>query len=194
MVSIIGMAKSCLRLPWTFDKAPNLFNSLKCNISTKLQCSKCFWVSSTVSSDVLFKLYLTPGHKKSISFADLLDFNSRASLQSANAVWCGHCNVKTKQTSVRETTSDIVLFEVIRVTQKSNTWSKNTIPITFPIQDVMLFGRKYHVVGTCHHKGSLQFGHWFTKLCLNDGTWYTLDDLNTKHRRNSCYLSIYCNG
>jgi len=122
--------------------------------------------------------------QKSISFADLLDFNSRAALQYADAVWCGHCNGKTKQTSVRETTSDIVLFEVIRVTQKSNnTWSKNTIPITFPTRDVLLFGdRKYHVVATCHHKGSIQFGHWFTKLCLNNGTWHTLDDLNPKHR------------
>ena len=156
-------------------------------INKKLQCAQCQWISSTLSEDVLFRLYIPPGLRNSISLTELLAYNSRTILQGSNAVWCGRCNTNTKKVDTRESSSDIILLEIIRVTNKSEdprhpTWSKNSIQITFPVSDVILFGsRKYNLAGTCHHRGSLKCGHWLTKLCLNDGSWYELDDLKPKH-------------
>ena len=31
-------------------------------------------------------------------------------------------------------------------------------------------------MGTCHHRGTLNSGHWITKICTIDG-WFELDDL-----------------
>jgi ubiquitin C-terminal hydrolase len=73
---------------------------------------------------------------------------------------------------------DVLLIEIIRVTEAGSRWIKNGSQITFPTVGVNLpnFSRFYRVVGTCHHNGSLTGGHWLTKACTTRG-WYELDDL-----------------
>ncbi len=49
---------------------------------------------------------------------------------------------------------------------------------SFPVASLKLpgFPRTYRVVSTCHHRGSVNGGHWLTKIATNTG-WYELDDL-----------------
>jgi len=103
-------------------------------------------------------------------------------LKDDDAVFCGNCNTKRAHSSSRDYTSDLCLIEVIRVSQINETfWVKNSLPINFPVRDLKLpgFTRTYRVLATCHHRGSLQTGHWFTKISTNSG-WYELDDLKVK--------------
>ena len=75
------------------------------------------------------------------------------------------------------------LIEIIRVTEsKKHCWLKNSASISFPLERVDLpgFSRSYRVVASCHHRGSLTGGHWFTKV-LTKHRWYELDDLKTKN-------------
>jgi len=61
-------------------------------------------------------------------------------------------------------------MEVVRARAHGNNfWSKNTASISFPITDVKLpgFSRSYRVVGTCHHRGTVNSGHWITKVLTN---------------------------
>ena len=76
-----------------------------------------------------------------------------------------------------------MIFEIIRVTKANTHWIKNSIPISFPVNGLVFPGsdRKYSIIGTCNHKGSLGSGHWFTKLRMNDGRWFVLDDLQPQH-------------
>ena len=99
--------------------------------------------------------------------------------------------LKTNQNAIYESDSDVILFEVIRVQEcvkdLGNGWAKNTIPINFSTRNITLFGsRKYHVIGTCHHTGSLTHGHWYLKMCLSDGQWWELNDLKAKHTKSTC--------
>ena len=36
------------------------------------------------------------------------------------------------------------------------------------------------MVSTCHHRGSLNSGHWLTKIATGSG-WYELDDLISRN-------------
>ena len=78
----------------------------------------------------------------------------------------------------RDYDPDVLLIEIIRVTDAGSRWVKNGSTVTFPIVGVNLpnFSRFYRVVGTCHHSGSLTSGHWLTKACTARG-WYELNDL-----------------
>ena len=62
---------------------------------------------------------------------------------------------------------------------------KNFTPINFRLSNVMLpgFSNLFKVTSSCHHAGSLNGGHWYTKVFTNSG-WYALDDL-----RNDNYLT-----
>ena len=40
------------------------------------------------------------------------------------------------------------------------------------------FLRSYSVVGSCHHRGSLNSGHWITKVLTSKG-WFDMDDLRS---------------
>ena len=70
-------------------------------------------------------------------------------------------------------------LEIIRVTQQRSQWTKNCIPVSFPTVGISIPGsmKTYRVIGTCHHQGSLKFGHWFTKVITNANKWFKLDDL-----------------
>ena len=146
--------------------------------SSKVSCSKCNWVSETLCSDVSLKLHI-PSDCINISLRDLVEHNSIANLAGDNAVYCGTCKVKTSQKVSRSFNPDLCLVEVIRVTKSSRYgWAKSNASLSFPLTDLVLpgFERGYRVVGTCHHQGSLNSGHWITKICSNQG-WFELDDL-----------------
>jgi ubiquitin C-terminal hydrolase len=171
-------------LEYLVSQAPNVLSTVRCSINKRLQCLKCQWISSTSSEDIFYRLYIPPGFRNSISLTDLVNYNSRSRLYGANSLWCGNCGIKTEQSDVRDSNSDIIMFEIIRVTRNSQSvWTKNCLPINFTDRNISFGSRKYHLAGTCHHKGTLKFGHWITKLCLSDGNWYELNDLKITHQK-----------
>jgi len=136
------------------------------------------------SSDTSLKLYI-PANCKQTTLEELIVYNSNADLRNADAVFCSNpgCNRKTEHTLRREYSSDLFIIEVIRVTESKSGWSKTSIPISFKSSNLKLPGsdKSYKVVSSCHHRGSLKAGHWFTKELTCDG-WYELDDLIPKNR------------
>ena len=166
-------------------QSPNLLRTLQINYSTRLQCSVCRWISSSPTRDVSLKLYLPSTSKRSI-LGDLMDYNSNVVFIDDDAVFCRNCNSKTSHSSSRDYNSDLFLIEFIRVTQVNNGWIKNSLPIDFPVQDLKLpgFSRSYRVIASCHHRGTLRGGHWFTKISTVNG-WYELDDL-----KPTCYRTV----
>ena len=42
--------------------------------------------------------------------------------------------------------------------------------------------RKYQVIASCHHRGTLRSGHWITKLMMVDKTWFNFDDLKPENQ------------
>ena len=158
--------------------SPNVSPVVKFTFSSKLTCSKCHWVSEQVYNDVSLKLHLPPGCTYA-SLSDLVNFNSNAVLAGNDAVFCGNCRTKTSQIVSRYYNPDMFIMEVVRVTEHSrNNWVKNNAPLSFDLKDLNLsgFNRRYNVVGTCHHRGSLDGGHWFTKVLTSKG-WFEMDDL-----------------
>ncbi len=162
-------------------KSPMLLQELKISFSATLQCISCKWVSHQEVSDVSLKLYIPPD-KKCVSLADLVAHNSRGFLDRRDAVYCGKCLLNTPHSMTHDYDPDVLLIEIIRVTDAGSRWIKNGSPITFPTVGVNLpnFSRFYRVVGTCHHSGSLSGGHWLTKACTARG-WYELDDLKPEN-------------
>ena len=81
-----------------------------------------------------------------------------ATLEGADAVYCGKCNKTTQKSSRDYFNPGLFVAEVIRVTQDEKGWVKNYLPLNFPIRDVKLpgFTKSYRVVATCHHRGTLQ--------------------------------------
>ena len=75
------------------------------------------------------------------------------------------------------------MFEIIRVTKTNHTWQKNTTPLDFPMDGITVPGsdRKYKVIGTCNHRGSLRSGHWYTNLRMSNNQWFEVNDLG-KHK------------
>ena len=65
---------------------PSVFQPVLASVSTRLQCSKCQWISYSSSRDMLLKVYIPPGDKKSVSLGELLEYNSSFSSSSVN---CG---------------------------------------------------------------------------------------------------------
>jgi ubiquitin C-terminal hydrolase len=114
-----------------------------------------------------------------LSLHDLVAYNSTANLTGDDAVYCGTCKAKTSQKVSRSYNPDLCLMEVIRVTKSSrNVWGKSNASLSFSVTNLVLpgFERSFRVVGTCHHRGGLNSGHWITKVCTNLG-WFELDDL-----------------
>jgi len=161
---------------------PDIFQHIRNNVSTYLQCQRCKWISVTTANELLIKLYI-PGHHRPISLNELITFNSETIFSDASGVHCAKCGSKTAHTSRREHLSDLLLFEIIRVSRPKTTWIKNCIPVTFPVNGIVLPGsqRKYNIIGTCNHRGSIYSGHWFTCLRMADDRWYELNDLHRKH-------------
>ena len=132
---------------------------------TQLRCSQCRWVSHSDSSDILFKLYIPFDAKSNTSLSDLLEYNSLSVLSDSEPFFVG----KTKECS-----ADTLLIEIMRVTGHgggSHSWSKNSIPISFPTENLKLsmLSRSYRVIASCHHRGSIKSGHWTTKVCTSTG-------------------------
>ena len=147
---------------------------------TRLQCSKCRWISDKLVTDSSFKLYL---HDNRVHFSlqDLINSNSNSVLEGRESVLCGNCNnVRTPHTSVLhwELCPNVLVIEIVRVTNQHGGWRKNAAGISFSLSNLSLpgFSKKYRVVATCHHSGSLMGGHWFTKELTEEG-WYELNDL-----------------
>jgi ubiquitin C-terminal hydrolase len=152
---------------------------IKFNFSSKLKCSICQWVSESKSNDVSLKLPL--GDLPHVRLSDLISTNLTALHAGDDAVFCGNCRTKTPQMSERcYNNPDLFLIEVIRVKQSTtgNRWIKNDAPISFDVKDLKLPGflRPYSIVGSCHHRGSLNGGHWITKISTSKG-WFDMDDL-----------------
>jgi ubiquitin C-terminal hydrolase len=143
-----------------------------------LKCSLCKWVSPLAGNDVFLKLYIPPEKKGNVSLDDLVVYNSNVQLATQDAVWCGNCNAKTPHTQTREYNPNLFLIEIVRVIKTRHRWVKNPIPISFSTDNLILsgFSRKYKVIASCHHKGTLKSGHWFSKI-LTVNEWFTLDDL-----------------
>ena len=81
--------------------------------------------------------------------------------------------------------SECIIVEIIRVTEKRGyrlSWRKNSTPISFPTTGISVPGtlRKYRIIATSHHHGSLSYGHWTTKLVMSNTKWYECNDLK-KH-------------
>lgn len=104
-----------------------------------------------------------------------------ASLDKDNTVHCSKCGGKTLHSYSRSCNPDVLFIELFRVSTTPRGMVKNTDPISFPT-DLMLtgFSRRYRILGSAHHRGSLRSGHWFTKLCTTHG-WLELDDLKRNH-------------
>ena len=107
-------------------------------------------------------------------------------------MFCSRCKTKTTHTLSREYNPDLVLVELVRATLSSgNTWIKNLAKVNFPVTDLKLpgFSRTYRVVGTCHHRGSVNSGHWLSKVVTGSG-WYELDDLIARNVVLSHLVSV----
>ena len=126
------------------------------------------------------KLYFPPDRKVT-TLGDLVEFNSKASLDKDNTVHCSKCGGKTLHSYSRSCNPDVFFIELFRVSNTPRGIVKNMDPISFPT-DLMLtgFSRRYRILGSAHHRGSLRSGHWFTKLCTTRG-WLELDDLKRNH-------------
>ena len=116
---------------------------------------------------------------------DLVNTNSNALLAGADAVFCGNCKTKTAQNSERNYKNpDLFIIEIIRVKPSDSKygWAKNHAPLSFTVGDLKLPGfiRPYSVLGSCHHRGSLNGGHWITKILTKNG-WFELDDLQRNY-------------
>ena len=103
------------------------------------------------------------------------------------SIYCGKCRQKTGHRFTLEHGSDFIILEVIRVSELKSrhrlSWRKNTLPISFPTSGISVPGtkRKYQVIATCHHRGTLQAGHWITKLMMSNKIWYECDDLKPEN-------------
>jgi len=161
------------------------FNQIRFQLSTKLQCLQCKWVSYTNTQDVLFKIYIPSGSKNHYTLSELFDYNTSAVL-SGRSTLCGKCCRKTEQQINLEHDSDIIVLEIIRVSPnlRSPGWKKSTVSISFPLFGFSVPGttRKYRIIATCHHRGGLSYGHWTTKLATARGDWYECDDLRPGNR------------
>ena len=118
-------------------KSPMLLQELKISFSATLQCISCKWVSHQEVSDVSLKLYIPPD-KKCVSLADLVAHNSRGFLDRRDAVYCGKCLLNTPHSMTHDYDPDVLLIEIIRVTDAGSRWIKNGSPITFPTVGVNL--------------------------------------------------------
>jgi ubiquitin C-terminal hydrolase len=160
-------------------KLADLFDQIRFECISKLQCLNCKWVSYQISKDLLFKLYIPPTHTH-CTLTDLLDYNTTVSMRD-NSIFCGRCSKKTDHYLTAELVSNFVILEVIRVSDAkgSGSFFKNNIPISFPTSGISIPGcrSKYQVVATCHHRGTLNSGHWFVKLKTANQTWWVCDDL-----------------
>ncbi len=54
--------------------------------------------------------------------------------------------------------------------------------VSFSVCNLKLpdFSRSYKVIASCHHRGTVNSGHWFTKILTANNVWYCLDDLMPK--------------
>ena len=156
--------------------SPHLNDILRLSYTTRLQCSICH-----DSKDTTLKLYIP----KYSSLVDLVDYNTKALLKDGDAVHCSKCGTNTAHSAIYEYSPDIFIIELVRVTESKSNWIKNALPIDFSVTSLKLpnFDRSYRVVGSCHHRGSLRGGHWFTKMVTSSG-WYELDDLKSTNSRS----------
>jgi len=61
--------------------------------------------------------------KAHVSLIDLVNLNSNAVLSGVDAVFCGHCKVKTSQKQARDYDNpDLLMLEIVRVTKLKNNW------------------------------------------------------------------------
>ena len=169
-------------LDYLCTRSARINQALNVQSFTRLQCSKCSWISEKPVTDLSVKLYL-PGTEK-FSLQDLFHANSKTVLDGKDAVQCGKCNIKTSHTSTSrlELSPDLLVVEIIRVTSKEGRWMKNSAAVSFSYSNLMLpnFSKKYRVTSTCHHHGNLSGGHWFTKKLTETG-WYELNDLKSEN-------------
>ncbi len=157
-----------------------LSHLLTFTLTTQLQCSQCHWVRYPSSHEVTLKLYF-PSDRKLTTLEDFVDYNSRAALDDDNTVYCPTCGVNTTHDYLRSCDPDVFLLELCRVAVTPRGSMKINAPLSFRT-DLKLpgFSRRYRVVASAHHRGTLRGGHWFTKVCTKGG-WFQMDDLRKKH-------------
>lgn len=193
VASFFSLAKDCDGVQHRYDqiavpdfidylcsRSNQLSNLLTFSLTTRLQCSKCFWTRYPSSTEVALKLYFPPD-KKLFTLEELVDFNSKVSLVGDNTVNCSNCGSNTTHTYLRSCNPDVFLIELVRVTDTTQGLVKNMDPIRF-LTDLKLpgFSRNYRVVASAHHRGTLRGGHWVTKVSTSIG-WFEVDDLRSKH-------------
>jgi ubiquitin C-terminal hydrolase len=167
-------------LEYLVSRSSRLSEFITFPLTTRLQCSGCNSIRDPSSSEIALKLYF-PSNKKLTTLEDLVDFNSKASLDYDNTVYCSTCSAKTLHSYSRSCNPDLFFIELFRVTTANHGMFKNKDPISFSAElKLPGFSRSYRVVASAHHRGSLHGGHWFTKLCTTRG-WLELDDLRKKH-------------
>ena len=122
--------------------------------------------------DFMCKLYLPSKVGNRCSLFDILQFNSK--VPSLSSVFCGHCDRKAEHSAYWE--HNAAIFELIRVTQRKTDngmlWRKSCLPISFPVTGIKIPGSdsRYRVISTCHHRGSIRYGHWLTKLLTQNNS------------------------
>ena len=75
-----------------------------------------------MTRELLIKLYI-PGSQRTISLSELFAFKSETSIPEASGVYCAKCGAKTAHSSRWEHHSDLLIFEIIRVTRPKNLFS-----------------------------------------------------------------------
>ena len=76
------------------ENIPDIFQPIRSNVFTSLQCQRCKWISISMANEVLIKLYI-PESKRTVTFTDLLAFNSETLIPEASGVFA--LNVVLKQ-------------------------------------------------------------------------------------------------
>src|SRR6185437_9775584 len=93
----------------------------------------CKWISERKCNDYSLKLHLDG--KAHVSLIDLVNLNSNAVLSGVDAVFCGHCKVKTSQKQARDYDNpDLLMLEIVRVTNLKITGLKIVLHLVLTLR------------------------------------------------------------
>ena len=134
------------------------------------------------SMEPTYKLYFPEPRPLSISLQDLITQNSVNLLGQDNKAFCGRCSCNTSQSASRSFSGKVIILEVMRVSICRGIPRKSSIGVTFSLRDYITVpgsSEKFRVIAVCHHSGSVNSGHWYSGIVLENGSWFMIDDLST---------------
>ena len=96
-----------------------------------------------VSYFMIYFLNFTYHQAQKCSISQLFDYNTSADFLD-QSISCGKCCQRTGHQLSYEHQSDIIMLEIIRVSEKKRgnriTWRKNMLPISFPTSGISVPG------------------------------------------------------